>query len=144
MRGTWCVQFSRAGVWGQSNNTMEAPQPRWSSRYAWAHPTANRQTGVSLAGYITHHCSAVSAALYSEKHRMERPPGYATGAHVLAGCLSDRRSSLTHPHCPVFSKHDWLYVWIWTVSSASTIESTSLNSQHLQIPQNFESLMLPK
>lgn len=60
----------------------------------------DRQTGVSPAGYITHHCSAASAVLYSAKHRMAWPPGYATGAHVLAGCLPDRRSSLTHPHSP--------------------------------------------
>lgn len=65
---------------------------------------------MSPAGYITHHCSAVSAVLYSAKHRMARPPGYATGAHVLAGCLPDRRSTVlelinTPTLSTVFSKH---------------------------------------
>lgn len=65
----------------------------WSSACASAHPSANRQTGVSPAGYITHHCSAVSAALYSAKHRMARPPGYATGARA------SRLSSWPSEHC---------------------------------------------
>lgn len=60
---------------------------------AVAQSSANRQTGVSPAGYITLHCSAVSAVLYSAKHRMAQPTGYATGAHVLAGRLPDRWSS---------------------------------------------------
>lgn len=81
-----------------------------------AQPSASRQTGVSPAGYITHHCSAVSAALYSAKHRMARPPGYATGAHVLAGCLPDRRSTVPELiNAPTlstdFSKHVSEYVY---------------------------------
>lgn len=62
---------------------------------AQAQSLANRQKGVHPAGYIIHHCSAVSAVLCSAKHRTARPPGYATGAHVLAGCLPDHPSE----HC---------------------------------------------
>lgn len=41
---------------------------------------------------------------------MARPPGYATGAHVLAGCLPDHQSTLPEPIytptlCALFSKH---------------------------------------
>lgn len=93
----------------------EAPSRRISTQ-----PSANIQRGVSPAGYITHHCSAVSAVLCSAKHRMARPPGYATGAHVLAGCLPDRGcwSSLTLPTLStVFSKHVSgyinIYIYIW-------------------------------
>lgn len=85
--GLWWGTGVRALRWQQQRGEG-APQPLWSSGCASAQPSANRQTGVSPAGYITHHCSAVSAVLYSAKHRMARPPGYATGAHVLAGCLS--------------------------------------------------------
>lgn len=47
---------------------------------------------------------------------MARPPGYATGAHVLAGCLPDRLSTVPElintPTLPtVFSKHVPQYVY---------------------------------
>lgn len=50
--------------------------------------------------------SAVSAALHSAERRTTWPPGYATGAHALAGCLPDRRRTaagslaLPHSHAP--------------------------------------------
>lgn len=93
-----------------------APQLPWSTPPTVS-PLSVQLTyrGVSPAGYITHHCSAVSAVLYSVKHRMARPPGYATGAHVLAGCLPDRGcwSSLTHPHSPQCFQNMCLGMYIW-------------------------------
>lgn len=78
---------------------LDAPQLGWSFA---AQPSANTQTGVSWARYITHHRSAV---LCSAKHRMARPPGYATGAHVQAGCLPDRQLINTPTRSTVLSKH---------------------------------------
>lgn len=55
-------------------------------------PHTTDREAVSPAGYITGR-SAVSAALDSAERRTAWPPGYATGAHVLAGCLPGHRSS---------------------------------------------------
>lgn len=98
-------------------------------RCASAHPAENGETGASPAGYITLHRSAASAALYSAKHRMARPPGYATGAHVLAGCLPDHGSTVavlisTPTHHTVFSKYEsgYVYTGYCTYSTALCVE----------------------
>lgn len=92
-------------------------------------PAENGETGASPAGYITLHRSAASAALYSAKHRMARPPGYATGAHVLAGCLPDHGSTVavlisTPTHRTVFSKYEsgYVYTGYCTYSAALCVE----------------------
>lgn len=72
-------------------------------------PHRTDREAVSPAGYITGR-SAVSAALDSAERRTAWPPGYATGAHVLAGCLPGHRSSAaelisTPTLSTVLSKH---------------------------------------
>lgn len=72
-------------------------------------PHRTDREAVSPAGYITGR-PAVSAALDSAERRTAWPPGYATGAHVLAGCLPGHRSSVaelisTPTLSTVLSKH---------------------------------------
>ena len=70
---------------------------------------------------------------------MARPPGYATGAHVLAGCLPDRLSAVLElintPTLPtVFSKHVPGYVY-----TARCIYATSLMWRLYKLKHSLDS-----
>lgn len=129
------------GTGGGAGFTAPRQQQRGQGaprRCASAHPAENGETGASPAGYITLHRSAASAALCSAKHRMARPPGYATGAHVLAGCLPDHGSTVavlisTPTHHTVFSKYEsgYVYTGYCTYSTALCVEVACMWTEFL-------------
>lgn len=102
---------------------------------------------MSPAGYITHHCSAVSAALDSAKHRTPWSPGYATGAHVQAGCLPDHQSTVAElistptlsalypQHAPryvysvLYTQYIYLGAFLLLLFHLSSIKSRNISEQ---------------